>query len=216
MVGDSAKGDSIKGDIIKMEVAPRTGHVHRVTRETDVEVSVVIEGRGRAEVSTGVGFLNHMIDSLARHGLFDIEIRSTGDLHVDDHHTVEDVAIALGQAIHQALGEGRGIRRMGHAIVPLDEALSMVAVDISGRGVSAINLGLEGPMVGDMKVQMAAHFFQSLAMESKMSLHVQVLAGANDHHKVEASFKALAKALDWATQIDERAAGEVPSTKGVL
>src|SRR3954469_2955392 len=156
-------------EALHMEGTPRTSHVHRVTRETDVEVTFVVDGVGRAQVSTGIGFLNHMLDSLARHGLFDIDVKCTGDLHVDDHHSVEDVGIALGQALHQALGEGRGIRRMGHAIVPLDEALSMVAVDISGRGVAAVTLGLEGPMVGDMKAQMVAHFFQSLAMDAKMS-----------------------------------------------
>jgi imidazoleglycerol-phosphate dehydratase len=157
-----------------------------------------------------------MLDSLARHGLFDLEIRATGDLHVDDHHTVEDVAITLGQALAQAIGEGRGIRRMGHAIVPLDEALALVALDVSGRGGCEVDLPLDGPMVGDLKAQMVAHFFRSLAMEARISLHVQVLKGVNDHHRVEACFKALAKALDWATQIDNRATGEVPSTKGVL
>jgi imidazoleglycerol-phosphate dehydratase len=135
---------------------------------------------------------------------------------VDEHHTVEDVGLALGQALHQAVGEARGIRRMGHAIVPLDEALAMVALDVSGRGFCDADIPLDGPTVGTLKVQMVPHFFLSFATEAKISLHVQVLKGVNDHHKVEACFKALAKALDWATQIDERAIGEVPSTKGVL
>lgn len=196
--------------------SPRTASVRRATRETQIEVALCLDGHGRADVHTGIGFLDHMLDSLARHGLFDLEIRATGDLHVDDHHTVEDVAITLGQALAQAIGDGRGIRRMGHAIVPLDEALALVALDVSGRGVCEADLPLDGPMVGDLKAQMVAHFFRSLAMEARISLHVQVLKGVNDHHRVEACFKALAKALDWATQIDDRAAGEVPSTKGVL
>jgi imidazoleglycerol-phosphate dehydratase len=190
--------------------------VHRVTRETDVELALTLDGRGQTSIATGVGFLDHMLDSLARHGLFNLDVRATGDLHVDDHHSVEDVAIALGQALHEAIGDGRGIRRMGHAIVPLDEALALVSVDVSGRGVSVVDVPLEGPTVGGLKIQMIPHFFQSFALEGKVSLHVQLLKGANDHHKVEACFKALAKALDWATQIDDRAADEVPSTKGVL
>lgn len=194
----------------------RVGQVHRTTRETDVEVRFVLDGHGRASASSGVGFLDHMLDSLARHGMFDIDVTAKGDLHVDEHHTVEDVAIAMGQAVHQAIGEGRGIRRMGHALVPMDDALAMVAVDVSGRGVSDVDVLLDGPTVGGLKVQMVPHFFRSFALEAKISLHVQVLKGANDHHKVEACFKALAKSLDWATQVDERAAGEVPSTKGVL
>ena len=195
---------------------PRSGHVHRVTRETDVEVHLVIDGHGHAVISTGVGFLDHMLDALARHGLFDLEITAKGDLHVDDHHTVEDVGLALGMALHQALGDGRGIRRMGHAIVPLDEALALVSIDISGRGFCEAEIPLEGPTVGDLRAQMVTHFFHSFATEARIGLHVQILKGKNDHHKVEASFKALAKALDWATQIDERAAHEIPSTKGML
>ena len=195
---------------------PRVGTVHRVTRETEVDVRLALDGHGQADVATGIGFLDHMLDSLARDGLFDIDVRATGDLHVDEHHTVEDIGIALGQALRQAVGEARGIRRMGHAIVPLDEALAMVALDVSGRGYCDADLPLDGPTVGTLKVQMVPHFFLSFATEAKISLHVQVLKGVNDHHKVEACFKALAKALDWATQIDERASGDVPSTKGVL
>lgn len=195
---------------------PRVGRVHRKTRETDVEVTLRLDGSGSTNLSTGVGFLDHMLDSFARHGLFDLDVRASGDLHVDDHHTVEDVAIALGQALHEAVGEGLGIRRMGHAIVPMDEALAMVAVDVSGRGVSDVDVRLDGPLVGGMKIQMVPHFLQSFAMEAKVSLHAQVLKGVNDHHRVEACFKALAKALDWATQIDDRASGQVPSTKGTL
>lgn len=194
----------------------RAGRVHRHTRETDVSVAFSIEGAGRATVATGIGFLDHMLDSLARHGLFDVDVQATGDLEVDQHHTVEDVAITLGQAFRQAIGEGRGIRRMGHAIVPLDEALALVAVDLSGRGGSEVVLPLDGPTVGGLSSQMVPHFFTSFASEAKLTLHVRLLSGSNDHHKVEAAFKALAKALDWATQIDERNVGAIPSTKGTL
>jgi imidazoleglycerol-phosphate dehydratase len=194
----------------------RVGRVHRQTRETDIRVVIALDGRGQTKIATGVGFLDHMLDSLARHGLFDLEVEARGDLHVDDHHTVEDVAIVFGQALREAVGEGRGIRRMAHAIVPMDEALAMVAIDVSGRGVADVDVPLDGPLVGGLKIQMVPHFFRSLALEAKMSLHVQAIKGENDHHKVEACFKAFAKALDWATQIDERAGGEVPSTKGVL
>lgn len=195
---------------------PRSGHVHRVTRETNVEVTWVLDGRGTAQISTGVHFLDHMLDSLARHGLFDITVKAAGDLAVDEHHTVEDVAITMGQAFHQAVGDGRGIRRIAHAIVPMDEALATAAVDVSGRGMAFVELPLDGPLVGDLKAQMVPHFFQSLAREANFTLHLQLNSGANDHHRVETCFKALAKALDSATQIDERMSGEVPSTKGVL
>jgi imidazoleglycerol-phosphate dehydratase len=187
-----------------------------VTRETDVDVRFALDGRGKANVTTGIGFLDHMLDSLARHGLFDIDVKALGDLNVDDHHTVEDVGLALGQAFHQAIGDARGIRRMGHAIVPLDEALAMAALDISGRGFCDADIPLQGPTVGTLKAQMVAHFFVSFASEARITLHVQVMKGVNDHHKVEACFKAFAKALDWATQVDPRAGDEVPSTKGIL
>lgn len=201
---------------IESQLQGRVGRVHRVTRETDVAVTFALDGQGKARISSGVRFLDHMLDSLARHGLFDIEVQATGDLGVDDHHTVEDVAIALGQALHEAVGEGRGIRRIGHAIVPMDEARAMAAVDISGRGVVVVDMSLDGPLVGDMKVQMVPHFFETFAREGRVNLHLELQRGANDHHRVEVCFKALAKALDWATQPDERALGQVPSTKGVL
>lgn len=194
----------------------RVGRIHRKTRETDVEVTLVLDGSGQATVSSGVKFLDHMLDSLARHGLFDLEVKALGDLEVDDHHTVEDVAITLGQALNAAIGDGRGIRRFGHAIVPLDEALATAAVDFSGRGAAFVSLPLDGPLVGDLKAQMVPHFFESLAREARLTLHLDLTKGDNDHHRVEASFKALAKALDWATQLDPRQAGEIPSTKGVL
>jgi imidazoleglycerol-phosphate dehydratase len=194
----------------------RVGRCTRETRETRVHVEWVLDGRGRGDVQTGVGYLDHMLDSLARHGLFDLHVRAEGDLHVDEHHTVEDVAIALGRALVEALGDGRGLRRMGDAAVPLDEALALVAVDLSGRGLATLDIPLRGPRLGQLPTELVPHFFQSLAMEGRFTLHVHVLRGENDHHKVEAAFKALAKALDWATSLDPRVAGVVPSTKGVL
>jgi len=194
----------------------RVGRCVRETRETRVEVEWALDGTGHAEVHSGVGYLDHMLDSLARHGLFDLQVRAEGDLHVDEHHTVEDVAIALGRALADAVGDGRGLRRMGDAAVPLDEALALVAVDLSGRGLATLEIPLRTPRLGQLPTELVPHFFQSLAMEARMTLHVLVLRGENDHHKVEATFKALAKALDWATSVDPRLAGQVPSTKGVL
>jgi len=197
-------------------MAERVGRCTRETRETRIQAEWVLDGSGQADVRTGVGYLDHMLDALARHGLFDLHVRAEGDLHVDEHHTVEDVAIAMGRALSEALGDGRGLRRMGDATVPLDEALALVAVDFSGRGLATLDIPLRGPRLGQLPTELVPHFFQSLAMEARMTLHVQVLRGDNDHHKVEACFKALAKALDWATSIDPRMANVVPSTKGVL
>lgn len=194
----------------------RIGRCERATRETRIEAEWALDGTGRADVSTGVGYLDHMLDSLARHGLFDLRVRAEGDLHVDEHHTVEDVAIALGRALADAIGDRRGMRRMGDATVPLDEALALAAVDLSGRGLAALTMPLRGPRLGQLPTEMVPHFFQSLAMEARITLHVHVLHGDNDHHKVEASFKALARALDWATSLDSRVADAIPSTKGVL
>jgi imidazoleglycerol-phosphate dehydratase len=197
-------------------MAERVGRCTRETRETRIQAEWALDGSGQADVHTGVGYLDHMLDALARHGLFDLHVRAEGDLHVDEHHTVEDVAIALGRALGEALGDGRGLRRMGDATVPLDEALALVAVDLSGRGMATLDIPLRGPRLGQLPTELVPHFFQSLAMEARITLHVHVLRGENDHHKVEASFKALAKALDWATSIDPRVANVVPSTKGVL
>jgi imidazoleglycerol-phosphate dehydratase len=194
----------------------RVGRCTRDTRETKITAEWVLDGTGRADVSSGIGYLDHMLDSLARHGLFDLHVQAKGDLHVDEHHTVEDVGIALGRALGEAIGDRRGLRRMGDATVPLDEALALVAVDLSGRGLATLDIPLSGQRLGQLPTQMVPHFFQSLAMESHITLHVHVLRGDNDHHKVEAAFKALAKALDWATSIDPRVAEQIPSTKGVL
>lgn len=194
----------------------RVGTSKRETRETNISVRWDVDGTGVASVSTGIGFLDHMLESLARHGRFDITVEATGDLHIDDHHTVEDVGINLGRALGEALGERRGIRRFGHAIVPLDEALSMSSVDLSGRGMATVELGLNGESVGTLRAEMVPHFFLSLAQEARVTVHVHTMMGANDHHRVESAFKAFARALDDATRIDERIAGEIPSTKGVL
>ncbi len=190
--------------------------MRRETRETRVEVALNLDGTGRADVATGIGFLDHMLDSLARHARFDLTVRAEGDLHVDQHHTAEDVGIALGQALDKALGERRAIRRFGDATVPLDESLAQAAVDLGGRGWASIDLPFRGTTIGGLSAEMIPHLLRSLAMEGRFSLHVRLLAGQNDHHQAEATFKALARALDDATRPDPRIAGEVPSTKGVI
>lgn len=194
----------------------RVGRSERETRETRVLVEWNVDGTGQAKISTGVGFLDHMLDSLARHGRFDLTVEATGDLHIDDHHTVEDVGMGLGRAFAEALGDRRGIRRFGDATVPLDEALSLASVDLSGRGMGVIDLGLVGPRLGTLSTEMIPHFFQSFAMEGRFTLHIHTLHGVNDHHRTESAFKALARALDNATRLDDRIADQVPSTKGVL
>jgi imidazoleglycerol-phosphate dehydratase len=194
----------------------REGTVHRQTAETDVMVRWELDGNGQAQIETGIGFLDHMLAHVARHGRFDLDVRARGDLHIDAHHTAEDVALTMGRALNQALGERRGIRRMGHAIVPMDEALALVAVDLSGRPYTACDLGLKGEMLGTLPTEMVEHVLLSLATEGRFNLHARCLAGSNDHHKVEAIFKALARALDEATSIDARLGDTIPSTKGAL
>jgi imidazoleglycerol-phosphate dehydratase len=197
-------------------MAPRTAHIRRETRESRVEVALNLDGSGHGDVTTGIGFLDHMLDSLARHSRFDLTVRAEGDLHVDQHHTAEDVGISLGQALDNALGERRGIRRFGDAAVPLDEALVQVAIDLGGRPWSSIDLPFRGTMLGGLSSELIAHVLQSFAAEGRFSLHVRLLAGENDHHRAEAAFKALARALDDATRHDPRLLGQVPSTKGVI
>ena len=194
----------------------RTAHIERATRESRVEILLNLDGSGHADIGTGIGFLDHMLDSLARHARFDLTVRAEGDLHVDQHHTAEDVGITLGQALDRALGERRGIRRFGDALVPLDEALAQVAVDLGGRGWASIDLPFHGTMIGGLSSEMIPHLLQSFATEGRLNLHVRLLAGENDHHRAEATFKALARALDDATRPDPRLIGEVPSTKGVI
>jgi len=197
-------------------VEPRRGRCVRQTRETRITAELNLDGQGEYRVKTGIGFLDHMIESLARHSRCDITVEAEGDLHVDAHHTAEDVAICLGRALHEALGDRAGLYRMGHAIVPLDEALALVALDLSGRGVAVLDTPFRAAMLGGLPTDMIPHFLQSLALEARLSLHAKILAGDNDHHRAEALFKALARALDQATRIDPRLAGAVPSTKGVL
>ena len=194
----------------------RVGEVKRETSETRIEVRLDLDGGGRYEVETGVGFLDHMLAALARHGRFDLRVQATGDLHIDEHHTVEDVGITLGQALDRALGERKGIRRFGDARVPMDDALAEVAIDLSGRGLGVLEIKTLGESVGGISGQMFPHFFRSLAAAARMTLHASIVRGENDHHRVEALFKAFARALDDATRIDERIAGELPTTKGSL
>jgi imidazoleglycerol-phosphate dehydratase len=194
----------------------RTAEISRQTRETTIELSLDVDGTGRAEISTGIGFLDHMLDSLARHARFDLTVKASGDLHIDAHHTAEDVAIVLGQALDKALGEKRGLRRFADATVPLDEALVHVTVDLSGRGVAVIDLPFRGEMIGTLPTEMVPHFLKSFAVEGRLTLHVRHLAGENDHHRAEATFKALARSLEIATRTDPRISSQVPSTKGSL
>jgi imidazoleglycerol-phosphate dehydratase len=194
----------------------RVAKVHRETGETQVDVEIHLDGRGRADINTGVGFLDHMLAALARHARFDLTVRATGDLRVDEHHTVEDVAIVLGRAFGQALGERAGITRMGDATVPMDEALAQVAVDIGGRGICVFTAGFDTARIGTMGSSLVGHFFHSFAVESRVSLHARLLAGDDDHHRAEALFKALARALHHATRPDPTLGGDIPSTKQVI
>ncbi|MGE3268511.1 MAG: imidazoleglycerol-phosphate dehydratase HisB [Chloroflexota bacterium] len=194
----------------------RTAEIRRVTKETTIELSLDVDGTGKADISTGIGFLDHMLDSLARHSRFDLTVRATGDLHIDAHHTAEDIAIVLGQALDKALGDKRGLRRFADAVCPLDEALCQVVLDLSGRGFAAVDLPFNGERIGELPTEMIPHFLYSFAIEGRLTLHVRLLAGQNDHHRAEATFKALARCLELATRIDPRIATQVPSTKGSL
>jgi imidazoleglycerol-phosphate dehydratase len=194
----------------------RQGKEERETKETRVSVEVNLDGSGKARIATGVGMLDHLLEQIARHGLMDITIAATGDLQIDPHHTAEDVAICLGRALKKALGRREGIVRFGHAVVPLDEALALVAVDLSGRGYAALDLSWTGAKVGELPTELIGHMLWSIATESKMTLHARILAGASDHHKAEAVFKALARALGTAVRLDPRLGSDVPSTKGSL
>ena len=198
------------------DTAPRTAHLERATGETVISVAVNLDGVGHYEIDTGNGFLDHMVSQIARHGLFDITLQAQGDTNVGWHHLVEDTAIMLGRAFGQALGEPRGIRRMGHAIVPLDETLVMVAVDWSGRPYAAVDTTLNDTVVETLSGDLIGHFLESFAVEARINLHARVMAGVSPHHKAEALCKALARALRDAVAPDARAGGQVPSTKGVL
>lgn len=194
--------------------ARRNGRVARKTTETDIELTLTIDGEGRADVSTGIGFFDHMLTSFAKHGAFDLTVRVRGDLHVDGHHTVEDTGLCLGQALRDALGDKAGIRRFGHAHVPMDEALVLAVVDLSGRPYLAYNLSVSG-RIGQFDAVLTEEFFRAFASTGGVSLHLRQLAGKNEHHIVEAAFKAAARALREAVEPDPRIKG-VPSTKGVL
>ncbi|HET9616653.1 MAG TPA: imidazoleglycerol-phosphate dehydratase HisB [Pseudolabrys sp.] len=194
----------------------RTGAVKRKTKETDVEVKVDLDGQGRADVSTGIGFLDHMLDLLARHSRMDITVKAKGDLHVDHHHTTEDVGIALGQSVKQALGDMKGITRYADVHMPMDEALTRVSVDVSGRPFLVFKSEFVRDKVGTFDTELVQEWFQAFAMNAGLTLHVTTLYGTNDHHIAESCFKGLARALRLAVTIDPRSAGEVPSTKGSL
>jgi histidinol-phosphate aminotransferase len=203
------------GPIVNTKPTTRQAHIHRQTGETDVSVTLHLDGQGQYETDTGLGFLDHMLAQIAAHGLFDLSVYARGDLAIDEHHTVEDVAIALGQALDQALGDRRGIRRMGQSYAPLDEALARVVVDLSGRPCAVVEAGFATPSIGAVGTDLLIHFLETLAFQARMTMHAHVLHGRNDHHKAEALFKALGQALDIATGVDPRRVG-VPSTKGVL
>jgi imidazoleglycerol-phosphate dehydratase len=194
----------------------RRASEERETKETKVSVDINLDGSGQASIATGVGMLDHLLEQIARHGLIDITITAQGDLQIDFHHTAEDVAICLGRALKKALAKREGIVRFGHAVVPLDEALALVAVDLSGRGYASLDLSWTGAKVGELPTDLVGHMLWSIATESKMTLHARILAGASDHHKAEAVFKALARALGDAIRIDPRLGSNVPSTKGSL
>ncbi|MBI68287.1 MAG: imidazoleglycerol-phosphate dehydratase [Chloroflexi bacterium] len=195
----------------------RKGNYSRTTGETEISVSINLDGTGESNISSGNGVLDHMINQLTRHGLIDIELQAKGDNALTGwHHTVEDCGIALGRAFSDALGNGAGIRRMGHALVPLDEALARVALDLSGRGYAAVDLGITGTNIADLPGDLLRHFLESFAVEARMTLHINVLEGINAHHRAEAAFKGLAKALRDATGRDERSANTIPSTKGSI
>jgi imidazoleglycerol-phosphate dehydratase len=195
-------------------LSARRARVSRKTLETEITVELVLDGSGSSQVASGIGFFDHMLDALARHARFDLELRCAGDLEIDDHHTVEDCALALGQALDQALGERRGIARFGSAFAPLDEALARAVVDLSGRPCAVVELGLERETLGQLACENLVHFFVSLASAGRLALHVDVLRGINDHHRAEAAFKATALALRQAVRLE--GPDQVPSTKGVL
>ena len=194
----------------------RTGQHRRQTQETNVAVMISLDGTGAAKIETGIGMLDHMLTQLSTHGLFDLDVRASGDLEVDSHHTVEDVAICLGRALDAALGDKTGITRMGWAVVPMDEALALVSVDLSGRGAAALDVPLNGYRLGTLQSEMIAHFLDTFAVQGGLTLHARLLAGENDHHKAEAVFKALARALSQAVRPDPRRQQSVPSSKGSL
>ena len=194
----------------------RIATLTRTTTETAISLSLNLDGSGKAEIATGIGFLDHMLTALARHALFDLSVQAEGDLHIDFHHTTEDVGIVLGQAFAAAIADKRGIHRFGHAIVPMDEALAEAAADISGRPFLAWDVAFRQPKVGEMDTELFEEFFRAFATNARITLHINQRAGHNTHHVAEACFKALARALRAGVELDPRAAGAIPSTKGSL
>jgi imidazoleglycerol-phosphate dehydratase len=198
------------------QTTDRQAEVVRNTAETKITARVNLDGTGKANLATGIGFFDHMLDQIARHGLIDLDIQATGDLHIDGHHTVEDVGITFGQAVYKAVGDKKGIRRYGHAYVPLDEALSRVVIDFSGRPGLVMNVPFKSGMIGTFDSQLAHEFFQGFCNHAFVTLHIDNLRGENAHHQCETVFKAFARALRSALELDPRAAGTIPSTKGSL
>jgi imidazoleglycerol-phosphate dehydratase len=196
--------------------AMRQADISRNTLETKIRVALDLDGTGVSNLATGVGFFDHMLDQIARHGMIDLTVEATGDLHIDAHHTIEDVGITLGQALAKAVGDKKGLRRYGHAYVPLDEALSRAGVDLSGRPGLVFNVPFTRATVGEFDVDLVREFFQGLVNHAGMTLHIDALRGENSHHQAETVFKAFARALRMAVEADPRAAGAIPSTKGAL
>ena len=197
-------------------MAQRKARIARKTKETEVSVTINLDGAGVSDVHTGIGFLDHMLDQLSKHALIDITIKAKGDLHIDPHHTAEDVGITLGQAMREALGDKKGIRRYGHAYAPMDESLARVALDFSGRACLVWRVGFTVDRLGTMDTELFQEFFNALAQAAGITLHAESLYGTNNHHIIEGVFKAMAKAIRMAVEIDPRAKGQLPSTKGVL
>ncbi|MFI4888010.1 MAG: imidazoleglycerol-phosphate dehydratase HisB [Burkholderiales bacterium] len=214
MCSSDAEGSTAMNPPIESSV--RTAQVERRTAETDISVRVTIDGSGRTELATGIAFLDHMLDQVGRHGMLDLAIAAKGDLHIDAHHTVEDIGITFGQALRQALGDKRGIRRYGHAYVPLDEALSRVVLDLSGRPGLEFHVPFTRALVGTFDVDLIHEFFQGFTNHALATMHIDNLRGDNAHHQAETVFKAFARALRMACERDPRTAGDVPSTKGAL
>jgi len=194
----------------------RRAEVTRNTLETQITVKLDLDGGGRSSLSTGIGFFDHMLDQIARHGLIDLEVKASGDLHIDAHHTVEDVGISLGQALARAIGDKSGVRRYGHAYVPLDEALSRVVIDLSGRPGLEYDIAFTRSLIGEFDVDLIHEFFQGFANHALATVHIDNLKGKNAHHQAETAFKAFGRALRMAVEIDPRLQGQMPSTKGVL
>ncbi len=194
----------------------RQARVQRTTRETEISVAVDLDGGGTADVETGIGFFDHMLDQIARHGLIDLEIRAKGDLHIDMHHTVEDTGIVLGQALGQALGERRGITRYASIELPMDETLTRCALDLSGRPFLVFRVDFDRPKIGDFDTELVREFFQAVSQHAGATLHLETLYGANNHHIAESCFKAFARAFSQAVALDPRVADRIPSTKGVI